>query len=196
MKNCISVADVQMCWIVYSSHDTSSAYQREIFVQIQTFGRKQLHNHPGALVPNQEFLRSHCGILNGRIIRNSIESAIGVLQGFYYFSFLFKFKISFFLFLIWRLRCQSGWYHFKLPVSYFSFESSVNAAGIVGRNQLIEWERRCPAQSHPLAGISWLPLKNFRQLADWAACSCSWQRWREGSKKWVWIGLNPVEQSI
>ena len=21
MKNCISVADVQMCWIVYSSHD-------------------------------------------------------------------------------------------------------------------------------------------------------------------------------
>ena len=100
MKNCISVADVQMCWIVYSSHDTSSAYQREIFVQIQTFGRKQLHNHPGALAPNQEFLRSHCGILNGRIIRNSIESAIGVLQGFYYFSFLCRFKISFFLFLI------------------------------------------------------------------------------------------------
>ena len=174
MKNCISVADVQMCWIVYSSHDTSSAYQREIFVQIQTFGRKLPPWCPGPWCPTKSsFFLISCGSLNDRIIRNSIESAIGVLQGFYYFSFLFRFKISFFLFLIWRLRCQSGWYHFKLPVSYFSFESSVNAAGIVGRNQLIEWERRCPAQSHPLAGISWLPLKNFRQLADWAAAAAA-----------------------
>ena len=179
MKNCISVADVQMCWIVYSSHDTSSAYQREIFVQIQTFGRKQLHNHPGALVPNQEFLRSHCGILNGRIIRNSIESAIGVLQGFYYFSFLFKFKISFFLFLIWRLRCQSGILNFLFPI----FHLKAVSTRLVSLAE-ISWSSGS-AGAQPILTLSpasadFLCFEKLSSAVRLGA-SCSWWMWVKGS---------------
>ena len=96
---------------------------------------------------HQEFLRSHFLWNPERQNQSVIRSS--QLLGFYKASIISQFSL--------------------FPNPY------LKAAGIVGRNQLIEWERRCPAQSHPLAGISWLPLKNFRQLADWAACSCSWQ---------------------
>ena len=112
MKNCISVADVQMCWIVYSSHDTSSAYQREIFVQIQTFGRKLLPNHPGPWRPPKSslFIIS-CGIPNGRIIHNLIESAIGIYRD----SLISHFYLN-----------------LKFPFSYFLFEGfGAKAAGII-----------------------------------------------------------------
>ena len=55
MKNCISVADVQMCWIVYSSHD----------MYIVGISKGNIRPDPdiwqktATLVPTQEFLCSY-----------------------------------------------------------------------------------------------------------------------------------------